>query len=154
VRLWVWTRWLFFFLFTGAATLCRCWPPPWLFSIGLCRFRNSNFFQSGFVSPTSNPQPRGTGTALRLAPTLWRVWHGWPYQKLTLPPAYLYNSIKSVGRWIYQQQSLYRHPTSLSWQKSIYKSFIKPIFITFSILHVKIGFWVCELERPALRNNS
>jgi hypothetical protein len=40
-----------------------------------------------FVSHTPNPEPEGPGTTLRLASTVWPVWHGWHYQQLTLQPA-------------------------------------------------------------------
>jgi hypothetical protein len=60
-----------FFFFTGAKTRRGSWPPPWHF---LLRLRNCEFFRSGFVCPTSNPQPGGPGTSLRLTLTLWLVW--------------------------------------------------------------------------------
>jgi hypothetical protein len=59
----------------------------------LWTFRNSRFLQGGDVSPTQNPQPGGPGTTLCWTPTLWAVWHGWPYQELTLPPAQLSGSL-------------------------------------------------------------
>jgi hypothetical protein len=71
--------------FTGAKTLCGSWRPPW--------FRNSKFFWDGVVSPTPNPQPGVPGTTLRLAHTLWPLWHGWSYQELTLPSALLSGSL-------------------------------------------------------------
>jgi hypothetical protein len=67
---------LFSFSFTGAATLCGSWPPRWL--------RNSKFFRGGLVNPTPSPQSGGPGTTLHQVPTVRPVWHGRPYQELTL----------------------------------------------------------------------
>jgi hypothetical protein len=50
-------------------------------------FVTVDFPLDGVVSPTLNPQRLGPGSTLHLAPTLCPVWHRWPYQELTLPPA-------------------------------------------------------------------
>jgi hypothetical protein len=76
---------IIFFFCSGATILHWSWPLSW--------FRNIKFFRAGVVSPTPKPQPGGPVTALRLAPTLCPVWHGWLHQELTLPPAYLSGSL-------------------------------------------------------------
>jgi hypothetical protein len=45
---------------------------------------NPSLRNSELVIPTSTPQPVGPGATLSLVPTLWTLWHGWPYQELTL----------------------------------------------------------------------
>jgi hypothetical protein len=77
----------FFFFFTGATTLCGDLASSMVLPHRLWRFHNSRFFLGYVVSPMPKSQPGGPGTTFRLAPTLWPLWHGWPYQKLTLPPA-------------------------------------------------------------------
>lgn len=50
---------------------------------------NRKIFMWGGYQSTTQPQPGGPGTTLRLTHILWSYQHMWPYQDLMLPPASL-----------------------------------------------------------------
>jgi hypothetical protein len=64
-------------------------PQPLASFVFLHGFIGMNIFRGGVVSPTPNFPPRRTGTKLRLIPTLWPIWIGCLYKKLTLLSAKL-----------------------------------------------------------------
>jgi hypothetical protein len=47
-----------------------------------------DFFRVTLLTPRITLNLKDQGLTLRLTPTVVLVWHVWPYQELTLPPAY------------------------------------------------------------------
>jgi hypothetical protein len=63
------------------------------------RICKSKFFRGIVVSPILNSELRGWRNTLRMAPTLWPVWHAWSYQEIML------RLCSSAGHWGEQTSS-------------------------------------------------